>query len=63
MAVKWRKIPYTVLNNDYKWSIPVGNSSLLTLITYLTLILTVVSAVLIAYAIHVNVLGNNQKKD
>ncbi|XP_014488731.1 PREDICTED: uncharacterized protein LOC106751940 [Dinoponera quadriceps] len=64
LATKWREIPYTVLNGgDYEWSVPVGNSSLLTFVIYVTLLFTVVSAIFIASAIHVNASKNRQKED
>lgn len=68
LATKWREIPYIVLNDDgYEniatWSIPVGNSSFLTLVTYVTLMFTVVGAVCIASAIHINASKNRRKED
>ncbi|XP_032683883.1 uncharacterized protein LOC116850105 [Odontomachus brunneus] len=62
LAAKWREISYTVWDN-YTWSMPVGNLSLLTLVSYVTLIITVLSAVLIAYSIRVNALRNHRKED
>ncbi|EFN85106.1 hypothetical protein EAI_14902 [Harpegnathos saltator] len=64
LAAKWREIPYNVSNSEsYEWSIPVGDSSLLTLVTYVTLLFTAVGAILIVCAIHVNVSKNHLKQD
>lgn len=41
---KWREIPYTMDNGDFVWLIPVGDSSLLTMIIYTTLLVTMLGA-------------------
>lgn len=65
LATKWREIPYSMSSgSNYAWAVPVGDSSLLTLVTCATLSATIVGAILIARAIRTNVSSNDhQKKD
>ncbi|XP_029157790.1 uncharacterized protein LOC114930200 [Nylanderia fulva] len=63
LAVKWREIPYRMLNyHTYVWPIPVGDSSLSTFVTYTTLLATVIGAIFILRAIRTNTL-NHAKED
>ncbi|XP_070162651.1 phosphatidylinositol-glycan biosynthesis class X protein [Polyergus mexicanus] len=64
LAIKWREIPYRMLNDRaYVWPIPVGDSSLSTYVTYVTLLATVIGAIFIAHAIRINTLKNHSKQD
>lgn len=64
LAVKWREIPYRMSNDrTYVWPIPVGDSSLSTFVTYITLLVTVIGAIFIARAIRTNTLKNHSKED
>lgn len=40
VANKWREIPYVMDSENVTWTIPVGNSSILTTVTYTTLVST-----------------------
>ncbi|XP_076280958.1 uncharacterized protein LOC143209351 [Lasioglossum baleicum] len=40
VANKWREIPYVMDSENVTWTIPVGNSSILTTVTYTTLLST-----------------------
>lgn len=63
LAIKWREIPYHMLNDrTYVWPIPVGDSSLSTFVTYVTLLATIIGAIFIAQAIRTNISKNYSKK-
>ncbi|GAB1859793.1 Phosphatidylinositol-glycan biosynthesis class X protein [Camponotus japonicus] len=63
LAIKWREIPYRMLNDrTYVWPIPVGDSSLSTFVTYVTLFATIIGAIFIVRAIRTNASKNHSKK-
>ncbi|KAI4481747.1 hypothetical protein M0804_009268 [Polistes exclamans] len=47
MMVKWRELPYANDEIDYIWTIPIGNVSLFSYITYITLTTTIIGTVFI----------------
>lgn len=64
LAVKWREIPHRMLNDRaYVWPIPVGDSSLSTFVTCITLLATVIGGIFIAHAIRTNISKNHPKED
>lgn len=64
LTTKWRQIPYHMSRNrDYVWSIPIGDSSLSMLVTFVTLSATIVGAIFIAHAIRTNAPNNHRKED
>lgn len=63
LAIKWREIPYRMLNDrTYVWPIPVGDSSLSMFVTYVTLLTTIIGAIFIARAIQINASKNHSNK-
>ncbi|KAG7208910.1 hypothetical protein KM043_015090 [Ampulex compressa] len=44
---KWREIPISMEEEEYTWLVPVGDSSLLTMVTYVTLLTTMLGAAFI----------------
>lgn len=64
LAVKWRNIPYNMtIKQDNTWLIPVGDSSLLPLISCVTLLITIIGAIFVARAIWMNASKKQKKKD
>ncbi|XP_020295909.1 uncharacterized protein LOC109860902 [Pseudomyrmex gracilis] len=64
LATKWREISYRILNNhNYIWLIPVGNLLFSTFVTCITLLITIIGAVFVGYAIWANTLKNRKKKN
>ncbi|XP_066588939.1 phosphatidylinositol-glycan biosynthesis class X protein [Prorops nasuta] len=63
LGLKWREVPFTMEGDKYIWSVPVGNSSLLKPVTYITLAITVLSTAYILRALWTFALNAYKKDD
>ncbi|XP_043250837.1 phosphatidylinositol-glycan biosynthesis class X protein [Colletes gigas] len=60
---KWREIPYVWDTEDVAWKIPVGNLSMLTTVTYITLLLTILCTMFLIRTIWKSVLCTHKKTE
>nr|XP_033340647.1 phosphatidylinositol-glycan biosynthesis class X protein-like isoform X1 [Megalopta genalis] len=60
---KWREIPYIMDTGNVTWTIPVGNSSILTTITYTTLISTILCSLFLMKTICKSAFIKHEKEE
>ncbi|KZC08904.1 Phosphatidylinositol-glycan biosynthesis class X protein [Dufourea novaeangliae] len=60
---KWREIPYTMDTENVVWMVPIGNLSVLTIVTSTTLLLTVLCTMFLMQTICKHVLITHKKEE
>ncbi|KAK2581047.1 hypothetical protein KPH14_006090 [Odynerus spinipes] len=63
LALKWREIPYTTDDMDYIWTVPVGNTLLLPVVTFVTLLTSIVGTIFLLKTIWNASPKDSQKQD
>ncbi|XP_015186735.1 PREDICTED: uncharacterized protein LOC107071865 isoform X2 [Polistes dominula] len=61
--VKWRELPYNTDEIEYEWTIPIGDISFLSFVTYITLIITSFGTVLLINTIWTSNIKKHLKKN
>lgn len=63
---KWREIPYVMVNNkdmENEWTIPIGETTMLPLVTYTTLLLTILCTIFLIHTIWKSMPKQHLKKE